>query len=126
MVQCAFCGNLIEETCSKCPHCGSVNASVRRFTDDTPQTIAALKTWYEAHRLPPYEVTRFFIGVDTPAPKAFGICTADRQTLLYKNLPDGTRTVLYHGPDEAYAAAEFYRCLKQEILKQKAGTLQKK
>ena len=125
MVKCTFCGESIDETNSKCPYCGGVNEAIQRFTDDTPRTIAELEAWYQAHNLPPYEVTRFFIGTDSRSPKVFGIYYSNQHVLLYKNLANGNRTVLYNGTDEAYAVNEYYVCLKQEILRQKARILNK-
>ncbi len=55
---------MIPETVEQCPYCGASNNSIKRTADGTPKTIAELAKWYEDRHLPPYEITRFFIGID--------------------------------------------------------------
>ena len=63
-IKCEYCGAMIEDTADKCPNCGAPNTNVKRTVDKTPKTIEELKDWYQARKLPPYETTRFFIGID--------------------------------------------------------------
>ncbi len=114
---------MIEDTEDKCPNCGAPNVNVKRTVDHTPKTIDELKVWYEARNLPPYETTRFFIGIDYKEPKAFGIYQDGSEFVVYKNKGDGSRAVRYRGTDEAYAVNEIYLKLKSEILNQKANNV---
>lgn len=117
---CDYCGGYIEETDETCPNCGATNAQYKRSGDGVPRTIEELKLWYEAHHLPPEEVTRFFIGKDYKQPKAFGIYQDGDRFIVYKNKADGSRAIRYDGGDEAYAVNELYMKLKEEIAEQKA------
>lgn len=125
-IKCEYCGSIIQENAEKCPYCGATNKAVKRTVDGTPKTIAQLQEWYEARNLPPYEVTRFFIGIDYRKPKAFGIYQDGNNFIVYKNKADGQRAVRYSGPDEAYAVNELYLKLKEEILNQKAHSQNRK
>ncbi len=119
-VICDYCGSYIDSTAEKCPNCGAVNNGFQRVTNDTPTTIEELKSWYAAKKLPPENVTRFFIGKDVHEARAFGIYKdSDGDFVVYKNKADGTRAVRYEGKDEAYAVNEIYLKLKAEILQQK-------
>ena len=71
-------------------------------------------------------MTRFFIGKDTRAPRAFGIYEANGEFIVYKNKSDGSRAIRYKGTDEAYAVNELYMRLKEEILNQKNINLKNK
>ena len=122
-IKCEFCGAWMEDTDERCAQCGSVNAHFRAQFTDQPRTIAELQAWYEARELPPMEVTRFFIGIDTDEAKAFGIFRSGDTVTVYKNKSDGSRAVRYSGPDEAYAVGEIYMKLKEEILHQKEANL---
>ena len=119
-IKCEYCGAMIEDTADKCPNCGAANVNVKRTVDKTPKTIEELKSWYQARKLPPYETTRFFIGIDYKKPKAFGIYQDGNEFVVYKNKADGSRAVRYRGTDEAYAVNEIYLKLKSEILNQKS------
>ena len=71
-IKCEYCGSIIKETDEKCPYCGATNQAVKRTADHTPKTIEELQQWYQARNLPPYEVTRFFIGIThSPKPLVF-------------------------------------------------------
>lgn len=119
-VKCEYCGSMIPDKADKCPNCGATNDNMKRMADSTPKTIAELKEWYEARNLPPYETTRFFIGIDYKKPKAFGIYEENGEFIVYKNKDTGERAIRYQGTDEAYAVNELYLKLKSEILNQKA------
>ncbi|MCR5799139.1 MAG: hypothetical protein K6G69_03605 [Lachnospiraceae bacterium] len=86
-----------------------------------PETIAELKNWYADMKLPPSDVTRFYIGVDYRHPRAFGIYEDDGLFLVYKNKDDGSRVYHYRGGDEAYAVSELYERLKMEIINQRSN-----
>ena len=119
-IKCEYCGAYMSDTDEKCPNCGAINKNHKRVADNTPKTIEELKQWYKDRNLPPYEKTRFFIGMDYKKPKAFGIYEENGNFIVYKNKADGSRAVRYQGRDEAYAVNELYLKLKSEILNQKA------
>lgn len=125
-IKCEYCGSMIEETADKCPFCGATNTAVKRTADKTPKTIAELQQWYQDRHLPPYETTRFFIGINYKKPKAFGIYQDGDQFIVYKNKANGERAIRYQGTDEAYAVNELYLKLKSEILNQKANNQTRK
>ena len=125
-IKCEYCGSMIDEAATKCPYCGATNQSVKRSADHTPKTIAELQQWYQDRHLPPYETTRFFIGINYTKPKAFGIYQDGDQFIVFKNKANGERAIRYKGTDEAYAVNELYLKLKDEILNQKALNQQKK
>ena len=118
-VKCEYCGSLIPDDAAVCPNCGAVNENMNRASTATPRTIAELEQWYKDRGLPPYEITRFFIGIDCKEPKAFGIYREGDKFIVYKNKADGTRSVRYKGTDEDYAVNELFLKLKSEILNQK-------
>lgn len=124
-VKCEYCGHYIDDSQEVCPTCRAVNKDHKRSVGETPQTIEELQSWYRARNLPPEEVTRFFIGKDTHAPRAFGIYEANGEFVVYKNKSDGSRAIRYRGTDEAYAVNELYMRLKEEILNQKNLNLKK-
>ena len=130
-IKCESCGKRIRDTDDTCPHCGAfVNRRSSSVTvgepirypakEDTPRTIEELQAWYEARNLPPYDVTRFFIGHNYPDARAFGIYRDGANCVVYKNKADGSRAIRYEGPDEAYAVNELYERLREEILHQKS------
>lgn len=118
--KCEYCDTLLEDTQERCPNCGAPNNGYKRESSNTPKTIEDLQNWYEAHHLPPSEVTRFFIGIDCREAKAYGIYRQGDRFIVYKNKADGSRAVRYDGADEAYAVNEIYLKLKDMISQQKA------
>lgn len=119
-VICDYCGSYIDSTNEKCPNCGAVNSGFQRVANDTPVTIEQLQSWYAAKKLPPENITRFFIGKNVHEARAFGIYQdSEGDFVVYKNKDDGSRAVRYKGKDEAYAVNEIYLKLKAEILQQK-------
>lgn len=120
-IKCDYCGRMIQDTDDVCPNCGASNANVVRVANGTPKTIEELQQWYKDRGLPPYETTRFFIGMDYKDPRAFGIYKGeDGNFVVYKNKDNGERAVRYQGNDEAYAVNELFMRLKQEIIQQKS------
>jgi hypothetical protein len=121
-IKCEYCNSYIDESEEKCPTCGAPNKDFKRVGNQVPTTIAELEEWYKAHNLPPYETTRFFIGIDYKEPKAFGIYKDDKtgKFVVYKNKDTGERKIRYEGKDEKYAVNELYMKLKEEILNQKS------
>ena len=123
-IECRYCAAIIDSSDEKCPHCGATNKDFIRTAVGQPCTIEELARWYKEHNLPPYEVTRFFIGMDRHESRCFGIFKKpDGNILVYKNKDDGTRAVRYDGPDETYAVNEFYQRLKTEIANQKSRNI---
>ena len=119
-IKCDYCGAMVDEDRTSCPQCGGKLNGVNRMASGEPRTIEDLQQWYQAHQLPPEEVTRFFIGKDVREAKAFGIYRDDNgDFVVYKNKADGTRAVRYQGSDEAYAVNELYQRLRSEIADQK-------
>lgn len=124
-IKCEFCGHYIEDYEDRCASCGAPNNNLKRTVSNTPRTISELQSWYRARKLPPEEVTRFFIGKNITEPRAFGIYEENGVFTVYKNKSDGSRAVRYQGEDEAYAVNELYMRLKEEILQQKNNNLRK-
>lgn len=124
-ITCSYCGGSFNDTLESCPNCGAANEGVVRTTSSQPVTIEQLKGWYSSKGLPPYDVTRFFIGENYQKPKAFGIYKDDKtgNFVVYKNKASGERTIRYEGTDEAYAVNEIFQRLKQEIIEQKANNV---
>ena len=119
-IQCDYCGNTYEDTQPNCPSCGAPNQS-HNDNDVKPRTIQELKKWYADRKLPPPEITRFFIGVNYRLPRAFGIYKDDNgDFIVYKNKADGSRAIRYKGKDEQYAVNELWLKLKDEIVHQKS------
>ena len=127
---CSFCGALIPRNkavgqteqasaaaVQSAPEAGSARPK-RRV--QTPQTIEELLAFCERHELPLSKM-RFFIGLDYPGAKAYGIFQdANGDFVVYKNKADGSRAVRYRGPDEAYAVKELFEKLKTEASSQRA------
>ena len=113
---------MIEETDQRCPNCGAPLSGANRTANQQPKTIEELKAWYVARKLPPEEITRFFIGKNITEPKAFGIYQdGNGDFVVYKNKSTGERAIRYKGSDETYAVNELYQRLKAEIVDQKAN-----
>ena len=113
---CPFCGAVVTSEEKKCPNCGGENPNyvrdqVRQIVQ--PKTLDELKE-YCAERGMPLLRMRFFIGVNTQEPRAFGIYREGSRFIVYKNKSDGSRAVRYNGPDEAYAVNEIYTKLIDE------------
>lgn len=127
-IKCSYCRNEFNDTLEKCPNCGAPNEGVIRTADRQPVTVEQLKEWYTSKGLPPYEVTRFFIGENYKQPKAFGIYKDEQSGnfVVYKNKASGERAIRYEGTDEAYAVNELFQRLKQEIIEQKAHNVQRR
>ncbi len=121
-IKCDYCDNTYEDTLPQCPYCEAPNPSHKQVKG-APRTIAELEQWYRDRNLPPYEKTRFFIGIDHQGPQAFGIYRDPQsgEFVVYKNKGDGSRAVRYRGTDEEYAVNELYQKLKDEIVHQKAN-----
>lgn len=121
-IKCEYCSAMIDETSERCPNCGAPLSGANRTSNEQPKTIEELQAWYEAHHLPPEEVTRFFIGKNITEPKAFGIYKdGNGDYVVYKNKSTGERAIRYQGSDEAYAVNELYQRLRAEIVDQKAN-----
>ena len=113
---CPYCGAAVRSDQANCPGCGAANEHFVAFTpalDLTPKTIAELKEYCALHKLPLREL-RFFIGEDYRRPRAYGIYRDKDNLVVYKNKSDGSRSVHYQGPDEAYAVRELYGKLTEE------------
>ena len=119
-IKCDLCGAHYSENEERCPECGAKNPNFKRIVVDKPKTINELKAWYVSKNLPPYETTRFFIGINYTKPRAFGIYEDGEKFVVYKNKNDGSRVIRYEGIDEEYAVNELYLRLKQEIKNQKS------
>lgn len=125
-IKCRYCNNFMNDTDDVCPSCGAHNDDVVRTTKSQPKTIEELQQWYADRGLPPYEVTRFFIGMNYQKPRAFGIYKdSSGKCVVYKNKDSGQRAIRYEGTDEAYAVNEIFQRLKQEIIEQKMNNVKK-
>ena len=113
---CAGCGARVPQSASA----AAVQAAPetgRRV--QTPRTIEELLAFCERHELPLAKM-RFFIGLDYPGARAYGIYRDGDDFVVYKNKADGSRAVRYRGPDEAYAVKELFEKLKEEATHQRA------
>lgn len=122
---CAYCGTALGPGDEICPSCGAPNphhvpggeAGTRK-----PRTIEELRAFCESKGMP-LEKMRFFIGINEPSPRAFGIYREGDRFVVYKNKSDGSRAVRYDGPDEAYAVNELYlKLLEEHRLRQNGGS----
>jgi len=122
-ITCEYCNALFDDNSKFCPMCGAANKSIRLSTTNEPITIDELRTWYTERNLPPYDVTRFYIGYNYNNVKSFGIYKQDKNFYVYKVKENGARVVRYSGTDEAFAVNEFFNRLKREIALQKAANV---
>ncbi len=114
--KCQFCGATVTSDEKQCPGCGAANPNYvpkGNLIITHPKTIEELKTYCAQHDMPLLRM-RFFVGEDYREAKAFGIYQDGDQFVVYKNKSDGSRSVRYHGPDEAYAVNELYQKLLSE------------
>ena len=129
---CEYCGSELTPDSFFCAACGAAvpqsGAAVQsepeqapqRRKVQTPRTIDELTAFCERHELPLAKM-RFFIGLDYPGAKAFGIYqAADGDFVVYKNKADGSRAVRYKGPNEEKAVREIFEKLKEEATGQRA------
>ena len=127
---CGFCGALIprnkavgqtEQASAAAVQAAPAAEGVReKRRVQTPQTVEELLAFCERHELPLSKM-RFFIGLDYPGAKAYGIFKdKNGDFVVYKNKADGSRAVRYRGPDEAYAVNELFQKLKDEASGQRA------
>lgn len=117
--KCPYCGGAVRSDAPKCPHCGGANEGYvppASRLDLRPQTIRELQDWCLVHKLP-LEKLRFFIGEDYRRPRAYGIYREGGNFVIYKNKSDGSRSVPYRGPDEAFAVRALYEKLLEEGLR---------
>jgi hypothetical protein len=113
---CAYCGTAMAAGDEICPSCGAPNPGYRSGGEPgtrRPRTIEELQAFCASKGMP-LEKMRFFIGVNEPSPRAFGIYREGDRFIVYKNKADGSRAVRYDGPDEAYAVKELYLKLAEE------------
>ena len=127
---CSFCGALIprNEASSQTQSAAAQAVQSTPETEaprvsrrvQTPKTIEELLAFCERHELPLSKM-RFFIGLDYPGAKAYGIYQDQNgDFVVYKNKADGSRAVRYRGPDEAHAVNELFQKLKEEATGQRA------
>ena len=126
---CSFCGALIprnkavgqtEQAAAAVQAAPAPEAAREKRRVQTPQTIEELLAFCQRHELPLSKM-RFFIGLDYPGAKAYGIFKdKNGDFVVYKNKADGSRAVRYRGPDEAYAVNELFQKLKDEATGQRA------
>lgn len=111
MSKCVFCGESVSARDRSCPHCGGANenyVSAYSHAFSLPKTLEELKEYCTGRKIP-LEQLRFFIGEDYRAPRAYGIFKAgENRFVVYKNKSDGSRSVRYDGPDEAFAVSELF------------------
>ena len=126
--KCPECGAPVTPGSFYCTNCGAPLAqsgsAVQTAEEEsgrvqTPTTIDELLAFCERHELPLAKM-RFFIGLDYPGERAFGIYRDGDEFVVYKNKADGSRAVRYRGPDEAYAVNEIFQKLKEEATHQRS------
>lgn len=114
---CASCGARVPQSASSAAAVQAAPEESRRVK--TPETIDELLAFCRRHELPLAKM-RFFIGLDYPGAKAYGIYRDGNDFVVYKNKADGSRAVRYRGPDEAFAVNEIFQKLKGEASGQRA------
>ena len=113
--KCPYCGREVGSDRAACPNCGAANekyVAPTRALDLRPGTIAELKEYCALHKLPLRDL-RFFPGEDYRRPKAYGMYRDGSDYVVYKNKADGSRSIRYRGPDEAFAVRELYEKLME-------------
>ena len=113
--KCPYCGGAVPSDRPNCPGCGAANENYvapTRVPDLRPKSIRELKEYCALHKLPLREL-RFFIDEDYRRPKAYGIYRDGQDFVAYKNKADGSRSIRYRGPDEAYAVRALYEKLME-------------
>ncbi len=113
--KCPYCGGLVRSDEQNCPNCGGANekyVAPGRALDLRPKSIQELKEYCALHKLPLRDL-RFFIGEDYRRPKAYGIYRDGSDFVAYKNKADGSRSIRYRGPDEAYAVRALFEKLME-------------
>lgn len=125
-IRCEYCDSWINDFDKVCKNCGGTNANFKRQANGTPATIEELKEWALKKNLPLKDM-RTYIGENYKGAKAFGIYKDEKtgNFIVYKNKADGSRSVRYEGPDEAYAVNELYQKMKERIAEQKQHMTQK-
>lgn len=120
-IKCEWCNSWINDFDQVCPNCNGINNHYKRQSTGVPQTIQELKEWAAAKNLPLASM-RTYIGEDFRGAKAYGIYRdeATGTFIVYKNKADGTRSIRYQGPDEAYAVNELYLKMKERVSVQKS------
>ena len=124
---CEYCGSSLGPDDRICPGCGAPVPSAGASAPEAerhgiPRTIEELKAFCREHNMPLAQM-RFFIGQDYPNARAFGIFQDyDGNYVVYKNKADGSRSIRYQGPDEAYAVREIYLKLRDETAKRRNGS----
>ncbi len=124
---CAYCGTALGLGDEICPSCGAPNPHFVPGDEAgsgtrKPRTIGELRAFCESKGMP-LEKMRFFIGINEPSARAFGIYREGDRFIVYKNKSDGSRAVRYDGPDEAYAVNELYlKLLEEHRLRQNGGS----
>lgn len=123
---CEYCGSSLGPNDRICPGCGAPVSSGGTYAAEPgrrgiPRTIDELRAFCREKNMPLAQM-RFFIGQNYPDARAFGIYQ-DRSGdfIVYKNKSDGSRSIRYQGPDEAYAVREIYLKLKDETEKRRSG-----
>lgn len=121
---CTYCGTALSPGDEICPSCGAPNLDYTPGGEGgtrKPRTIEELRSFCASKGMP-LEKMRFFIGVDEPSPRCFGIYRQGNRFIVYKNKSDGSRAVRYDGPDEAYAVNELYEKLLEEHRLRQGGS----
>lgn len=120
-IKCRYCDRLIDDHVTVCPYCGGTNDAAIRNTPGTPHTIQELIDFCNKCSIP-YKQMRFFLGENYAGPKAFGIYEENGEYIVYKNKSDGSRVIRYKGNDEAYAVAQIYEKMKDEVNLRKTAS----
>ena len=127
--KCPYCGSSVTRSDEICPSCGAPNMYYVSGSEGgarRPRTIEELQDFCASKGMP-LEKMRFFIGTNEPSPKCFRIYREGDRFIVYKNKADGSRSVRYEGPDEAFAVKELYeKLLEEHRLRRSGGTKSRK